>query len=184
MSGKPQNFPIKGSLLLASPLLDGGMFDRSVVLMTKYGLKTGARGLILNKMTSETLGGISESHSVPQELRSLPIYLGGPVNPEALVFTSLSRENGQFVYTTPITVTEAVTLTRTPGCMVRAFAGHAEWFPGQLEREMDEFTWVHRDTHASILDFEPDERLWKGMLRQLSPYHAVLAEASRKPFLN
>lgn len=184
MHTESQNLPIKGSLLLASPLLNDGIFDRSVILLTEYNPSKGTTGFILNRQTGETIGDVAQDESLPHELHALPVHLGGPVEPQKLLFAAFSSRNGKFLYRAIISIDEAVTLMKKSGTIVRAFAGRSEWSAGQLEDEMTEFMWIRTQADPTLLDFEHNERLWKGILRQISPYHVVLAEASKKPFLN
>src|SRR5881409_1902754 len=74
---------LRGQLLVASPALVDPNFFRTVVLITEHN-DEGAMGIVLNR-PSETM--VDE---VVPELAEVagddaPIYVGGPVQPEALV---------------------------------------------------------------------------------------------------
>ena len=83
---------LRGQLLIASPALVDPNFARSVVLITEHG-PDGAMGVVLNR-PSET-----EVSEVATELEDVagsePVFIGGPVQPQALVVLgadSLSKE--------------------------------------------------------------------------------------------
>ncbi len=81
---------LRGKLLVASPALVDPNFARTVVFITEHN-DEGAMGIVLNRPSDTGVG------SVVSELAEIaggePIYVGGPVQPEALVllaeFTNL-----------------------------------------------------------------------------------------------
>ncbi len=73
---------LRGKLLIASPALGDPNFERTVVLITEHG-EDGAMGIVLNRPSeSEVAGVIPELEPIAGEE---PIFVGGPVQPEALV---------------------------------------------------------------------------------------------------
>lgn len=177
-------FPIKDSLLIASPLLDDGIFDHSIILITQYNPEKGAIGFILNHPAGQTLGEVSKKGTIPKELEKIPIYRGGPVEPDALTFIEFSRKSGKLSYKPQISIEQAAESTSQPGTIVQAFAGFSQWVENQLERELEQFAWIRAKASPKLLDFSQDLSMWKDLLRQISPYHAILAEAPKKPYLN
>ena len=73
---------LRGKLLLASPALLDPNFARTVVLITEHG-DEGAMGIVLNRPSDAAV------EAVVPELAEIaggePIWIGGPVQPEALV---------------------------------------------------------------------------------------------------
>ncbi len=74
---------LRGKLLIASPALLDPNFARTVVFITEHN-DEGAMGIVLNRPseTSVELGGLA---SWRRSRAASPIYVGGPVQPEALV---------------------------------------------------------------------------------------------------
>lgn len=185
MHSQHQEPPIRaGSLLLASPVLCDGIFERSVVLLTSYQPGRGASGFILNKKTKYAIGDVSDDNALPPELQSLPVYMGGPVDQDTLLFAAFSSVNGKLKFDSPLSAEQVNLLIEQPGTAIRAFAGYSSWYENQLEDEMNEFMWLRTTATPAILDIDENKCLWKETLRGISAYHAILAEAPQKPFLN
>ena len=85
--------PIDGSLLLASPSLQDGVFDQSVIYIHQHSLSSGAEGFILNRPTGELVGTTLCSAEF-EALSKLPIYYGGPVATDQLTFSSYRFNEG------------------------------------------------------------------------------------------
>ena len=86
----PGRSPLKGRLLVATPVLDDPNFHRSVIFMIEHHAE-GALGLILNRPSTESL-------HVPLDawvrVQSEPprIFSGGPVEPDALIALARTDE--------------------------------------------------------------------------------------------
>lgn len=180
------NLPIKlqGQLLLADPSLRDGFFNKSVIFLTDHSLEDGAHGLILNQPTSQTVGDLLSSDEFA-DLVNIPIHLGGPVGQEHLTFAAIwSSQDDGLQFTTRISAAEAVKRSHQPGALIRAFAGHSSWEPGQLESELKKQAWIPTLPRGEILHSHHADDLWSDLLRQISPYHKILAEAPDDIYLN
>jgi putative transcriptional regulator len=176
--------PGKGHVLLADPSLRDGVFDKSVVLLTSYSRKHGAQGLILNKSTGARLGDLLTGADY-ERLRQLPVHKGGPVGSDRISFIALwwNAKSG-LNWKHSASIEETVDHARRPGRLVRAFAGHAGWSPGQLEGEIQRSSWFPTTADRTILGSGLDEELWAVLMRKLSPLHRILAEAPANPVWN
>ena len=71
-----------GTLLISQPFLGDPNFARSVVLLCRDEPEHGSFGLVLNRLTSITLGDVLD---LPPQVGSgaaeLPLYVGGPSSP-------------------------------------------------------------------------------------------------------
>src|SRR3954451_9756301 len=74
---------LRGRLLVATPPLVDGNFDRTVVLVLEHG-DDGALGVILNRPTENEVAGALESW-VPYTATPQVLFHGGPVEPSALI---------------------------------------------------------------------------------------------------
>src|SRR3954467_3268431 len=86
----PGSAPTKGRLLLATPPLDDPNFDRTVIYVLEHHGE-GALGLILNRPSPEELG---DALSAWVSMQSDPstVFVGGPVEPDALIAIARVRQ--------------------------------------------------------------------------------------------
>lgn len=179
---------LKGQLLLDGGKLAGSFFHHSVVLVCQHNAE-GALGVILNRPGESTLGD-SATVDIPERLQDLPLFIGGPVQPEAVTFlhtdTFVPHANvlpnlnlGQSLESL-IELGESYSMTQ----QVKVFAGYSGWSPGQLEEEIRRGAWI---THPASIDlvFSSDtENLWKNILRKKGWQYELLASAPEDLSLN
>lgn len=158
---------LRGRLLVATPLLADPNFDHTVVLLLDHG-QDGAVGVVLNRPST-----VSVEEALPQwqPLVSEPgvVFLGGPVQPEAVV--GLAAAAGESATLQPVTPgvgivdlrAEPVLLTGEVG-VVRLFAGYAGWGAGQLEEELSAGGWFLIDADAADPFASDPKRLWVDVL--------------------
>ena len=185
----PSNSPdnpnfLNGQLLLASPSLRDGLFAKSVVYIAEHTKKDGAYGLILNHPTSQTVGNLLSDDRF-QDLKNISVHIGGPISQELLTFATFTTSDDQSPQlTTRISAENAISHTQKPGTLVRAFAGYAGWTPGQLEEELEQDSWIVIQTNQHLMSNDHDKSLWSHLLRKISPFHKILAEAPDDIFIN
>jgi putative transcriptional regulator len=172
---------LQGQLLLDGGKLRGSFFHRTVVLICQHDAE-GAFGLVINRASGNKIGDVMVAN-LPDPLKELPLYVGGPVQPGALSF--LYR--GGVSTETPVlpnlhlshSLDELVEVSDTLGetQAVRVFAGYAGWSPGQLDDEMQRNSWL---THPASLEliFQPDpSQLWKTILAQKGWQYRLLSSS-------
>jgi putative transcriptional regulator len=176
---------LAGKLLISSPSLVDPNFRRTVVLMTHHD-DEGAVGLVLSRPS-----GMRIAEAIP-DLGELPfadevVYIGGPVQPEAVVVLVELEEPledadpivGSVAYMPPGIDVDELHATRA-----RVFAGYSGWGPGQLEAELEEPAWIvaaalPEDVFAS----DPDE-LWRTVLHRKGGKFSLIATMPYDPSLN
>lgn len=175
---------LQGHLLLAAPSLRDGTFDHSVILLANHSPADGAFGLILNHPTGRVVADYLTDKDFGR-LNRIPVHDGGPVSRDHLTFSAFwwSKKSG-FRWAIRIAVEEALKHSRRPGTIVRAFVGHSGWSPGQLEKELRRDSWITTRPVPELLGADHDSSLWYAILRHLSPFHRILAEAPANPVLN
>src|SRR5690242_10142408 len=124
---------LKGQLLLDSGQLRGSFFQRTVVLICQHDAE-GAFGLVLNRATGSNAGEMIVA-DLPEQLKSHPLYLGGPVQPSALSFLHadtfipdanvLPNLSLGHSLDTLVEMGESFSATRK----LKLFAGYAGWSP-------------------------------------------------------
>lgn len=169
---------------MAGPLLRDGTFDHSVILLADHSPTDGAFGLILNHPIGRVVGDfLSDEDFGP--LHRIPVHEGGPVDLDHLTFSAFwwNRKSG-LRWAIRISAEDAIKHSHRPGTIVRAFVGHSGWSPGQLEVELRRDSWIATRPPPDLLGADHDRSLWYGILRRLSPFHRILAEAPGNPLLN
>jgi len=176
---------LAGQLLISSPSLVDPNFRRTVVLVTHH-TEEGAVGLVLSRPSQMRI-----AEAVP-DLAALPtrdevVYIGGPVQPEAVVvlveLEQLGEEAtpivGNVAYLPPLAEGEELRASRA-----RVFAGYSGWGPGQLEAELEEPAWIVAPAlPADVFAADPDE-LWRTVLRRKGARYALIASMPYDPSLN
>jgi putative transcriptional regulator len=177
---------LRGKLLIASPALEDPNFDRSVVLITEHG-EEGAMGIVLNQPSE------SEVAAVIPELESIagpePIFVGGPVQPEALVVLGefSDPDKAAWIVVAGVGLVSAQTdLEELPDSVRRGrvYAGFSGWGPGQLEDEIDEEAWIVEAPLPGELFPEDPDTLWSDVLERMGGEYAIVARMPLDPSVN
>lgn len=173
-----------GQLLLANPSLRDPNFRRAVILMSAHDAD-GAMGVVLNRPMPQQLGELNVEFA-KTALAAVPIYLGGPVETEKLIFVSWQRNEAEMELqmTFGLEVEQAIALVGTPGVTLRAFLGYSGWGKGQLENEMRQNTWFTAPVADYNLASEEGVGLWRMILGSLDPELKLLADEPDDPTLN
>lgn len=170
----------RGSLLLASPDIDTGMYFRGVVLLCEHG-PAGSFGLLINKPLNI---------EIPEEVINLKeivnphvqIRAGGPLQPnQMMLLHSQLIEGGQ-----ALKVCEGVYLggdlqflqdaiANLSGPNVNLCFGFCGWGPGQLEKEFLTGLWFLYPGSSQAVFNIPAEDLWRATLRQMGGKYATLS---------
>ncbi|MGJ8671583.1 YqgE/AlgH family protein [Rubritalea sp.] len=175
---------IAKKLLLADPSLRDEYFGHSVVYIVEHNVNKGSLGLILNKPTPRKVGDLISSDQF-KDLAHLPVYLGGPVESDQMLFASFEwKEPNTLSCTFRLSAKHAVELVNTPGSNVRAYVGHSVWSEGQLQDEVEKHAWFCRDASARLVLETKSDELWQTLLKDLSPFHHILSLTPDNPFLN
>ncbi|GHC53084.1 transcriptional regulator [Roseibacillus persicicus] len=173
----------QGDLLIADPSLRDGIFRKAVILLAQHSAE-GAFGLILNQPAGSKVGDFLKDQSF-QSLARIPVHVGGPVAREHLTFAAFwkSPEN-ELRYAIRISAQDAISHSKNPGTLVRAFVGYSGWSGGQLEGELERSSWVVSPPPESLLGMTHDQSLWEDTLNGLSPFHRLLALCPEHPWMN
>jgi putative transcriptional regulator len=177
--------PLQGKLLLAGPTLQDSIFDHSVVLLAEHSKQEGAFGLVLNRPTGHVVGDLLPDDAF-SPLHKVAVHHGGPVSQEHLTFSAFwwSSKKNQLRWAIRISAEDAIAHSHRPGTLIRAFIGYSGWTPGQLESELSRDSWITTSPDGALLGRDHDRELWAEILRHLSPYHRILAEAPPDPMMN
>lgn len=180
--GEPLSFA--GSLLVAHPNMLDPNFRRSVLFISAHDPKEGALGVILNRPLDKHVSDLV-SEQPPENLANVPVFLGGPVGKNKLMFAALEWEKGEGLTLNPnVDIDEANERATTDPAAIRAFVGYAGWSAGQLEAEMKQKAWILQKPTPAALKPERLPKLWFDIMRGLGPWFKLLAAAPDDPSLN
>ncbi len=177
---------LRGKLLIASPALADPNFERTVVLITEHA-EEGAMGIVLNR-PAET-----EVADVLPELAAVaadePIFVGGPVQPEALVVLGEFNDPdkaARIVVADVGLVAASTDLDELPEALRRGrvYAGYSSWGSGQLEAELEEDAWIVEPPIPAELFPDDPATLWHDVLDRMGGQYALVARMPEDPRLN
>ncbi|MBV9010012.1 MAG: YqgE/AlgH family protein [Verrucomicrobia bacterium] len=173
---------LAGSLLVAHPGMLDPNFRRTVLFLSAHSAADGALGVILNRPLGKQLSELVEQ-APAAGLEKVPVFFGGPVQRDRLMFAALDWENG-LKLNHSVAIEEAnERLEKNPGS-IRAFVGYAGWTAGQLEAEMKGNSWVVQKATRSAMKIDQLPKLWFDIMRSLGPWFKMLAAAPDDPSLN
>jgi putative transcriptional regulator len=176
------NDTLSPGFLIASPRLDGSVFERTVIVMVQHDVE-GAMGFIVNRPIEVDLGTLLEMVDVDQDQISKACYeetvfFGGPVRVEQLwviedqqsQFTPTSEDDIEFLPGWKV-VTSAETIKHmalgAEKGTFRPYMGFAGWGPGQLEGEIADGSWLLLDFDAELVFSADLKNVWSQALERL-----------------
>lgn len=180
MEGLPYAQIQKGTFLIATPDIEGGIFFRSIVLVCEHN-PNGSFGIIINKKLSLEL---------PEEIIDVDtlanphvqIRAGGPVqtNQMMLLHTSekipeqtLKISEGIYLGGDLRFLQEAITDANGP--YLHMCFGYSGWGAGQLEREFLDGHWFLYPVSEYHLFHVPPDKLWQTLLREMGGKYATIS---------
>lgn len=181
---------LKGDLLIASPaIIDDINFHRTIVLVAENDLGNGTIGFVINQKTniylSQLLDGCNLKH---------PVYHGGPVEHNSVSFVhrlgsrisnSYPIDDGLYWtvdYNAIINYTQKNDTTEND---LRSFLGYSGWDVGQLERELEEKSWIvaKNKWKAKLLSLN-SKQLWRDQMLNQGGNFQLWANSPDDPQLN
>lgn len=173
-----------GQLLLAHPSLRDPNFRRTVILLSVHNAD-GAMGVVLNRPLDRQLGELNGDFA-SGPLAGVPIYCGGPVNPDQLIIISWQWLEAESAFQLHFGVDpeSAIAQIGTPGLTFRAFLGYSGWSQGQLENEMNHDTWITTAVMGSPLEENDGVALWRNIVGGIDPELRLLANEPDDPAMN
>ncbi|MGZ4167143.1 MAG: YqgE/AlgH family protein [Solirubrobacteraceae bacterium] len=176
----------RGQLLIAGPGLVDPNFWRTVVLVVEHS-DEGALGLVLNRPSETTVG---EAVSELEQLLEAddPLYVGGPVQPSALIVLAefnQPREAALIAFEDVGVLASGA--QEDPELSVRrgrAFVGHAGWGPGQLDDEVERGDWILEPAQREDAFTGAPLELWSEVLTRKGGSYALVARMPPDPSVN
>jgi putative transcriptional regulator len=185
MKGPGQS--LAGHLLIAMPNLADPNFWQAVVLLGVHSDDEGAFGLVINRILDVDLNEILAELGEDSAVGGLPeVFGGGPVQPSHGFV--LFERGPEPVADDEIEVSDSIVVsgsTETLAHLTRSggdqryflLLGYAGWYPGQLEREIEENSWVIAPLDTSIVFDVPAEDRWAAALKSIGIDPGTLVDA-------
>jgi putative transcriptional regulator len=171
---------LKGQLILDHGTLRGSYFHRTVVLVCQHDAE-GAFGLVLNRDTGHSIGDVIVAN-LPETLKELPLFHGGPVQEQALSFLHSDLYLPDANVLPNLSLSHSIDLLADLGesfsatKKVTVFAGYAGWAPNQLEDEMGRNTWMTHPASLDLIHHSDPLTLWQRILRAKGGKYRLLAD--------
>lgn len=160
---------LAGQLLVATPLIDSGPFQRSVVYVFAHNAE-GAMGVIVNQpLELVHFSSLVDGLKLPEgaENREIPVYYGGPVEKSRGFVIHTNDYIKDYTLAThrevSVTASSAILNDILAGRGPRQSAlvvGYAGWTPGQLEQEIEQNSWIAVPASAKLIFDTEDELKW------------------------
>lgn len=181
MSDNKQHINLKaGICLLADPFMMDPNFRRSVVLISDY-QKEGAVGFILNKPITMNIDSLVNGFP---EFES-EVYYGGPMQTDTIHYIHTKGDllegsievlpgifwGGDFAQLKALIENKLIGSND-----IRFFVGYSGWSAGQLEAEMDIFSWLVAEGDPNYIFSDQDAALWKTVLEKEGDTYSVIAQ--------
>jgi putative transcriptional regulator len=170
----------RGTLMVATPDIQDGIFFRAVVLICEHN-PNGSFGLVINKSLDVDL---------PEEILNstdiinphVGIRAGGPVQTNQMM---LLHTSGEIPHQT-LEICKSVYLggditflqdmvSQESGPEIFLCFGYAGWGAGQLEREFLDGHWFLHPSSEKLIFHTPPEKLWQTILREMGGKYATLS---------
>ncbi len=180
MDNPPYAHLAKGSLVIASPEIDEGIYFRGVLLICEHS-SNGSFGLMINKKMEvelpEEIINIKDLANPRVQIRS-----GGPIQPNQMMLLhssdTLSDQTlkiceGVYLGGDLQFLQEAVNDSNGPH--IRLCFGYAGWTAGLLEREFLNGNWFLHPASARHVFETPPEKMWQTILREMGGKYATMS---------
>jgi len=155
---------LAGSLLVAHPNMLDPNFRRAVLFISAHDPSDGAP---------------------PDGLADVPVFLGGPVGKNQLMFAAFEWQKGKGLRLNHnVGLKEANEQADQNVASICAFVGYAGWEAGQLEAELKQKAWLLQKPSRSVLKPDRLPKLWFDIMCGLGPWYKMLAIAPDDPSLN
>lgn len=156
-------------LLIAMPSLDDPFFSRSVTYICEHS-PDGALGIVLNTPLEATYQELFEHlqcATLDSPTLQTKLLAGGPVSPERgfILHSPIGNWNSSLTITDDVALSTsediltAIALNQGPE-KARIALGYAGWEKGQLEKEIEENSWLFVKANEDLLFDTPLDDIW------------------------
>lgn len=170
---------LTNNLIIAMPGLADPMFEKSVSFICQH-TEQGAMGLTINHPTNINLADLLIQLEIPMiadDLDSVPVYLGGPVE-TGHGFILHTNDTALEAWTQTIKINEQISLSSSRDILIAIAKGegpsnflitlgYAGWSKGQIEKEMEQNSWINVPADNDIIFNTPTDKRWESAALKL-----------------
>lgn len=174
----------QGLLLIASPLIDHGLYAKSVLLICEHE-EEGTIGILINKLLPVS-SEVEKKAIQKLEDNQIVTLLGGPLHPdEAFMLHNNKKlkeqsiELGENVFLGSLLPLDSEDISSK----VRLIFGYSAWPQGALEQEIEKGFWIPVDLNESSIFMTPKLQ-YRHLLKNLGGRFKVFAHFPEKLELN
>jgi putative transcriptional regulator len=180
--------PEKGKILISEPFLADSFFNRSIVYLTDH-TPQGSIGFILNKKLDLAVDAAIAGFEGWNE----KLNMGGPVAPDTLHYLhclgdlvpkSILVDGNVFWGGDIDCIRDLIKRKQITPAQIKFFLGYSGWSAGQLERELNENSWVIAKVNPEIILNNRETDTWKKVLRGLNNKYRMWADFPESPDMN
>lgn len=180
--------PGSGTLLIAEPFLKDPNFMRTVILLCEH-KEEGSFGFVINREFGSTLEDLLPGVTS----LGLPVYYGGPVQPDTLHFLHTCPDEipGGLEVTDGVywggdfdAALELLEKGEVSQKEIKFFIGYSGWTGGQLDNELKEKSWLTAEAVKRLVFHADNKEIWKDSLRHLGGEYEIMINFPTDPQLN
>ena len=168
---KARTKPAQGSILISEPSLRDFYFRQAVVLLAEHN-EEGTFGVIINKPIEARLKDVIKGFPP----YNLPVFLGGPVKTDSIFYIHTHADVDECV---PImqglywggdlaVIKSKLKHKEILPNEIRFFVGYSGWSPRQLDREIQDNTWLSVNADETLLFDANHGTKWRRALAKLN----------------
>ena len=182
--------PQKGRILISSPFIMDYNFSRSVILIVQHS-NEGSMGIIINKNFKYdiTLNDIFPNSVAKAKI---PLFRGGPIEKDSLFYVhklgfvngALPLGNGVYINGDLSDIIDYINSDNYKENTIKFFCGYAGWKTEQLEKEINENSWIVSTCNDDLLFFDDLKDIWNTSLNLLGGKYSIWAKYPKFPILN
>ncbi|MCU7836431.1 MAG: YqgE/AlgH family protein [gamma proteobacterium symbiont of Taylorina sp.] len=158
--------------IIAMPGLADPMFEKSVSFICQHN-EHGAMGLTINRPTDITFVELLSQLNIPLEdssIGSTPVYLGGPVETGHGFILHSNHDKKSWQQT--LSINEHISLSSSKDILTAIakgegpadyliILGYSGWISGQIEKEIQENSWLNTPADNDIIFHTPFNKRWE-----------------------
>jgi len=161
---------------------------RTVVFLCDH-QEEGSMGFVINKQIEQTLDDLMDGF----DGFAIPVYYGGPVQMDTLHFLhqypdkipgSVEVMKGVYWGGDFTLLTELIKNNEADLDKIRLFLGYSGWGNGQLEKELEEKSWLTSSATRKLLFHEQPDEIWKDSLKHMGGEYEMMINFPIDPSLN
>lgn len=156
--------------LLATPNIQDPLFASSIVYICEHSIE-GSMGVVINHLSDQTLEDIFDQLDIPckdEKILNTQVFIGGPVKLQQGFVLHTPKGNwensmlvGEEVFlTSSRDILEAIARNEGPDEFL-VLMGFSGWAPGQLERELQENSWLTARASPQITYYHDIDQKWQ-----------------------